>query len=71
MTSIAELYARSRVTEAAARSRNRAIRDLTVRPDGLVLRIVLDDGAILRVSAEADASGRPRLDVDVLHAGMR
>jgi hypothetical protein len=68
---VAEMYAQSRVTEAASRLRNRAIRDLAVRPDGIVLRILLDDGEMLRVSAEADANGRPRLDVDVLHAAVR
>jgi hypothetical protein len=68
---VAEMYAQSRVTEAASRLRNRAIRDVTVRPDGIVLRILLDDGEMLRVSAEADANGRRRLDVDVLHAAVR
>jgi hypothetical protein len=71
MTTIRETYARSRVSDAAARLRNRAIRDMTVRPDGLVLRILFDGGEMLRVSAEADANGKPRLDVDVLHAGVR
>jgi hypothetical protein len=68
---IAETYARSRLADVAARLRQRAIRRVTVRPDGLVLRIVLDDGTVLRVSAEADSGGTPRLDVDVFHAGIR
>ena len=70
MTTV-ETYACSRASEAATLLRNRAIRDLTVRPDGLVLRILFDDGEMLRISALADAKGKPRLDLDVLHAGMR
>lgn len=68
---VTEMYAQSRATDAATRLCNRVIRDVTVRPDGIVLRILLDDGEMLRVSAEADARGRPRLDVDVLHAAVR
>lgn len=68
---LTEIYARSRMTDAATRLRDRAIREVTIRPDGVVLRILLDDGVMLRVSAEAGANGRPRLDVDVLHAAVR
>ena len=59
----------SRMTQAVTLLRSRAIRDVTVRPDDLVLRILFDDGEMLRISAEAH--GKPRLDVDVLHAGIR
>ena len=39
---------------------------MTVRSDLRQLRVELESGLILVVSAERDAQGRPRLEVDVV-----
>jgi hypothetical protein len=57
-----------RVVAAVARLRGEAVRDVTVRSDARQLKMELDSGLILVVSAEKDAQGRPRLEVDVVEA---
>jgi hypothetical protein len=51
-----------------ARLHGASIRDVTVRSDVRHLRVELENGLILLVSAEQDANGRPRLEVDVVEA---
>ncbi|PYO28826.1 MAG: hypothetical protein DMD73_04260 [Gemmatimonadetes bacterium] len=65
MSSI-ELQQLRRVAGAVARLRGEAVRDVTVRSDLRQLKVELESGLILVVSAERDAQGRPRLEVDVV-----
>ncbi len=64
-----------RVAGAVARLRGEAVRDVTVRSDLRQLRVELESGLILVVSAARDGQGRPRLEVDVVelpqHAAAR
>jgi hypothetical protein len=55
-----------RIATAVARLRGEAVRGVTVRSDVRQLRVELESGLILMVSAERDAQGRPRLEVDVV-----
>lgn len=55
-----------RVAGAVARLRGEAVRDVTVRSDLRQLRVELESGLILVVSAARDGQGRPRLEVDVV-----
>jgi hypothetical protein len=55
-----------RIVGAVARLRGEAVREVTVRSDLRQLRVELESGLILVVSAERDAHGRPRLEVDVV-----
>ncbi|HYK82673.1 MAG TPA: hypothetical protein VEU55_05965 [Gemmatimonadales bacterium] len=61
-----ELQDLRRIVAAVARLRGEAVRGVTVRSDLRQLRVELESGLILVVSAERDAQGRPRLDVDVV-----
>jgi len=61
-----ELQQLRRVAGAVARLRGEAVRDVTVRSDLRQLKVELESGLILVVSAERDAQGRPRLEVDVV-----
>jgi len=61
-----ELQQLRRVAGAVARLRGEGVRDVTVRSDLRQLKVALDSGLILVVSAERDAQGRPRLEVDVV-----
>ena len=65
MTSIA-LQDLRRIVAAVARLRGETVRDVTVRSDARHLKVELESGLILVVSAERDAQGRPRLEVDVV-----
>lgn len=67
MTS-ADLQDLRRVVGAVARLRGQAVREVTVRSDLRHLKVELEDGLILVVSAEHDRQGRPRLEVDVVVA---
>jgi len=49
-----------------ARLRGEVVRDVTVRSDLRQLKVELESGLILVVSAERDVQGRPRLEVDVV-----
>ena len=51
---------------AVARLRGEAVREVTVRADARHLKMELESGRILVVSAEQDEQGRPRLAVDVV-----
>ncbi len=55
-----------RIAGAVARLRGEAVREVTVRSDLRQLRVELESGLILVVSAERDAQGRPHLEVDVV-----
>ncbi len=57
-----------RIVGAVARLRGEAVRDVTVRSDLRHLKVELEGGMILVISAERDQQGRPRLEVDVVEA---
>ena len=57
-----------RMVAAVARLRGEAVRDVTVRSDARHLKVELESGLILVVSADQDEQGRPRLEVDVVEA---
>jgi hypothetical protein len=55
-----------RIVGAVARLRGETVRDLTVRSDVRHVKVEFESGLILVISAERDAQGRPRLEVDVV-----
>ena len=55
-----------RIVGAVARLRGEAVKDLTVRSDVRHVKVEFESGLILVISAERDAQGRPRLEVDVV-----
>src|SRR2546426_11790475 len=55
-----------RIAGAVARLRGEAVREVTVRSDLRQLKVELAGGLMLVVSAERDAQGRPRLEIDVV-----
>ena len=55
-----------RIVAAVARLRGETVRDVTVRSDIRHLKVELESGLILVVSAERDELGRPHLEVDVV-----
>ena len=57
-----------RVVAGVARLRGETIRDITVRSDVRHIKVEFESGLILVIAAEHDASGRPRLEVDVVAA---
>lgn len=57
-----------RVVAGVARLRGETIREVTVRSDVRHIKVEFESGLILVVAAERDASGRPRLEVDVVAA---
>ncbi len=61
-----ELQDLRRIVGAVARLRGESVRDVTVRSDLRQVKVELESGLILVVSAERDAQGRPRLEVDVV-----
>jgi hypothetical protein len=61
-----ELQDLRRIALAVARLRGEAVREVTVRSDLRQIRVELQSGMILVVSAERDTQGRPRLEVDVV-----
>ena len=63
LTSVHDLR---RIADAVAHLRDRLVLDVALRSDCRQLRIVLDDGQTLLISVAQDASGRPRLDADLL-----
>jgi len=50
------------------RLRGQQIRDVTVRSDLRHLKVELEGGLILVISAERDDQGRPHMEVDVVEA---
>ncbi len=61
-----ELQDLRRIALAVAKLRGEAVREVTVRSDLRQIRVELESGVILVVSAERDTQGRPRLEVDVV-----
>jgi hypothetical protein len=57
-----------RIVAAVARLRGESVKDVTVRSDVRHLKVELESGMILVVSAERDEQGRPYLAVDVVAA---
>jgi hypothetical protein len=57
-----------RIAAAVARLRGETVRDVTVRSDMRHLKMELESGLILVVSAERDDQNRPHLEVDVVEA---
>ena len=56
-----------RIAEAVAHLRERVVQDVVLRSDCRHLRLALDDGQVLLISAiPDDTSGRPRLDIDLI-----
>ena len=55
-----------RVVAAMERLRGQQIRDVTVRSDLRHLKVELQGGLILVISAERDEQGRPHMEVDVV-----
>jgi hypothetical protein len=63
-----ELQDLRRVVAAVERLRGAVVGDVTVRSDLRHLKVELAGGLILVISADRDDQGRPRLEVDVVHA---
>jgi len=61
-----ELHDLRRIAVAVARLRGEAVREVTVRSDLRQIKVELQSGVILVVSAGRDGQGRPRLEVDVV-----
>jgi len=57
-----------RIVAAVARLRGEAVKDVTARSDLRQLKVELESGMILVVSAERDDQNRPHLEVDVVDA---
>ena len=55
-----------RIVSAVARLRGELVHDVTVRSDVRQLKVELESGLILVVTAERDAQRRPQLEVDVV-----
>ena len=66
--STASLQDLRRVVNAVTRLRGETVKHVTVRSDVRHLKVEFDSGLILLISAERDAQGRPRLEVDVVEA---
>ena len=61
-----ELQDLRRIVGAVARLRGESVRHVTVRSDVRQVKVEFESGRVLVVSAERDAQGRPRLEVDVV-----
>jgi hypothetical protein len=59
-----------RVVAAMERLRGQQIRDVTVRSDLRHLKVELEGGLILVISAERDDQGRPHMEVDVVETAQ-
>jgi hypothetical protein len=57
----------SRTIEAVEGIRGHQVREVSIRPDCLRIRLTLEDGSVLVVSVQLDRSGAPHLDADLLH----
>lgn len=57
-----------RIAEAVGELRGQTVQDVEIRSDCRLLRLSLADGQQLLVSVLLDDAGKPRLDVDLLHA---
>jgi hypothetical protein len=68
--STADLQDLRRVVGAVKRLKGETIKQVTVRSDVRHVKVEFDSGLILVISAEHDAQGRPRLEVDVVEAAL-
>ncbi len=68
--STADLQDLRRVVGAVTRLRGEAVKHVTVRSDVRHIKVEFEIGLILVISAERDAQGRPRLEVDVVEAAQ-
>jgi hypothetical protein len=68
--STANLQDLRRVVGAVTRLRGETVKHVTVRSDVRHVKVEFDSGLILVISAESDAQGRPRLEVDVVAANQ-
>lgn len=66
--STADLQDLRRVVNAVMRLKGETVKQVTVRSDVRHVKVAFDSGLILLISAEHDAQGRPRLEVDVVEA---
>lgn len=66
--STANLQDLRRVVGAVTRLRGETVKNVTVRSDVRHVKVEFASGLIMVVSAEQDAQGRPRLEVDVVEA---
>jgi hypothetical protein len=66
--SSADLQDLRRVVVAVTRLKGETVKQVTVRSDVRHVKVEFDSGLILVISAERDAQGRPRLEVDVVEA---
>lgn len=68
--STANLQDLRRVVGAVTRLRGEMVKHVTVRSDVRHVKVEFESGLILLISAERDAQGRPRLEVDVVEANQ-
>ena len=68
--STANLQDLRRVVGAVTRLRGETVKHVTVRSDVRHVKVEFDSGLILVISADQDAQGRPRLEVDVVEASQ-
>jgi len=68
--SSANLQDLRRVVSAVTRLRGETVKQVTVRSDVRHVKVEFESGLILVISAEQDAHGRPRLEVDVVEANQ-
>ena len=66
--STADLQDLRRVVGAVTRLKGQTVKHVTVRSDVRHVKVEFDSGLILVISAERDAQGRPRLEVDVVES---
>lgn len=66
--STADLQDLRRVVSAVTRLKGETVKHVTVRSDVRHVKVEFESGLILLISAERDAQGRPRLEVDVVEA---
>jgi hypothetical protein len=66
--STADLQDLRRVVGAVTRLKGETVKHVTVRSDVRHIKVEFESGLILVISAERDAQGRPRLEVDVVEA---
>jgi len=68
--SSANLQDLRRVVSAVTRLRGETVKQVTVRSDVRHVKVEFESGLIMVISAEQDAHGRPRLEVDVVEANQ-
>ena len=64
--STADLQDLRRVVVAVTRLKGETVKHVTVRSDVRHVKVEFESGLILVISAERDAQGRPRMEVDVV-----